>query len=36
MGKANVEWDFVAHFDRALVLFNKTTNTVHNYIKRYC
>ena len=36
MGKANGEFDFVVHFDRVLILFNKTTNTVHNYIGRYC
>jgi len=36
MGKASGEWDFVVHFDRALILFNKTINTVHNYIKWYC
>jgi len=36
MGAANEEWNFVVHFDLTLILFNKTTNTVHKYIKRYC
>ena len=30
MGKESGEWDFIVYFDRALILFNKTTNTVHN------
>jgi len=34
-GKAIGEWDFVVHFDRALILLNKTTNTVRSYTQRY-